>query len=130
MHYSVAPLVEDRWGAECFCPPCHVYGQRGTGRSVPSAPPAMSVAGGVQDAQSHLPPPLPCLRPAGYGTFSPICPPAFLVSVCDGMYIPVINLWAGWAQDAQSHLPSLPCLRPAGYRTLCPVCLWAMLSSV
>ena len=58
MHYSVAPLVEDRWGAECFCPPCHVYGQRGTGRSVPSAPPAMSVAGGVQDAQSHLPPPL------------------------------------------------------------------------
>ena len=89
----------------------------------------MSAAGGVQDAKSHLPT-LPCLRPAGYGTLSPICPPAFLVSVCYGMYIPVINLWAGWAQDAESHLPSLPCLRPAGYRTLSPVCLWAMLSSV
>ena len=64
MHYSVAPPVEDRWGAECFCPPCHVYGQRGTGRSVPSAPPAMSVAGGVQDAQSHLHPP-PAMSTAG-----------------------------------------------------------------
>ena len=89
----------------------------------------MSTASGVQDTQSHLPP-LPCLRPAGYRMFSPICPLAFLISVCYRMYALIINLWAGWVQDAQSHLPSLPCLRLVGYRMFCPICLLALLSSV
>ena len=45
------------WTLRPICPPCHVCGWRGTGRSVPSAPPpAMSTAGGVRDVQSHLPP--------------------------------------------------------------------------
>ena len=45
------------WTLRPICPPCHVCGWRGTGRSVPSVPPpAMSTAGGVRDVQSHLPP--------------------------------------------------------------------------
>ena len=45
------------WTLRPICPPCHVCGWRGTGRSVPSAPPlAMSTAGGVRNVQSHLPP--------------------------------------------------------------------------
>ena len=105
MHYSVAPPVEDRWGAECFCPPCHVYGQRGTGRSVPSAPPAMSVAGGVQDAQSHLPPP-PChvYGRRGTGRSVPSAPRPFWFRCVTGCTFPSSTYG------------------PAGHRTLSPIC--------
>ena len=43
---------------------------------------------------------------------------------------PVITLWAGGVQDAESHLPLLPCLGPAGYRTFSPIYPPAMVSSV
>ena len=43
---------------------------------------------------------------------------------------PVINLWAGGVQDAESHLRPLPCLGQAGYRMFSPIYPPAMVSSV